>query len=74
MDASFCTQMARAGFTGGKSVEEIQNLLLIRFSNFKSGTECPKCGEFDLHWIEQTQNHIAVIRRCRSCTYRWEQF
>lgn len=43
---------------------------------FTAVCACPKCGDIDVHWIEDLwlgQGHRSLIRRCRVCDYGWYQ-
>lgn len=43
---------------------------------FTAVCACPKCGEIDVHWIEDLwlgTGHRNLIRRCRTCDHGWYQ-
>lgn len=45
-------------------------------TEFQCICECPACGLFAVHWIEDLwfgKEHRNLIRRCRGCDYGWYQ-
>ena len=46
----------------------------LRLQKFEAYQECPKCGNYDYHWIRNWKQRGRVVKRqCRSCGFTWEQ-
>lgn len=44
-----------------------------KLRKFRAFQECPKCKEFNYHWIKSSIVPKSIYRVCRNCGYSWIQ-
>lgn len=56
--------------------KEIKMEILVRENERRSFTamvDCPKCGEWNYHWLKGRARIGHITRQCRECGHEWRQ-